>query len=67
VTWIIRSDHSIKDKLKKKISNSQPAKIIMGKIEKYIQQKKRSKRKNIDLKRIMAKFEKKMMMDEIEK
>jgi hypothetical protein len=39
----------------------------MGKIEKYIQQKKRSKRKNIDLKRIMAKFEKKMMMDEIEK
>jgi hypothetical protein len=29
--------------------------------------KKRSKRKNIDLKRIMTKFEKKMMMDEIEK
>lgn len=67
MTWIIRSDHSIKDKLKKNISNSQPAKIIMGKIEKYIQQKKRSKRKNIDLKRIMTKFEKKMMMDEIEK
>jgi len=39
----------------------------MGKIEKYIQQKKRSKIKNIDLKRIMTKFEKKMMMDEIEK
>jgi len=45
VTWIIRSDHSIKDKLKKKISNSQPAKIIMGKIEKYIQQKKKIKKK----------------------
>jgi hypothetical protein len=29
--------------------------------------KKRSKIKNIDLKRIMTKFEKKMMMDEIEK